>query len=171
MYYGDHKGMIFNIGQVALFPVSMVRHKPPMCFSQNICNYTPEGRRKIHDNLQGVNMETLHYLMENPVLGESSEYNDNRVSLYAGQLGKCGATKIRLTIGNMEAHHIIPRKMGGTDAYGNLIFLCTTAHKLVHAVETTVIDKYLTALKPDKTAISKINKLRQKVGNCEIACK
>jgi 5-methylcytosine-specific restriction endonuclease McrA len=109
-----------------------------MCFSQNICSYTPEGRSKIHDNLQCVNEKTLKYLMENPIQGENTEYNDNRISLYVGQQGKCGVTKIALNIGNMETHHKLPRHMGGNDTYGNLIFLCSTAHKLVHAVESVV---------------------------------
>ena len=167
-YYGDYKGIVFYIKSIALFPVSAVRHKPPMCFSQNICNYTAAGRRKIHDNLHCVSDEMLIYLMENPVMGESAEYNDNRISLYVGQQGKCGATKIRLRIGNMETHHIVPRHMGGTDAYSNLIFLYSTAHKLVHAVETSVIEKHLASLNPNKNTLSKINKLRKLVGNCEI---
>lgn len=167
-YYGDYKGRIFYIDSTALFPVSMVRHKPPMCFSQEICDYTSEGRQKIHDKLQCVSEETLRYLMENPILGESSEYNDNRISLYIGQNGKCGVTKYRLRIGNMTAHHLLPRHMGGNDGYGNLIFLCESAHRLVHAVEMSIVQKYLALLKPDKRALSKINKLRKLVGNCEI---
>lgn len=167
-YYGDYKGMVFYICSIALFPVSAVRHRPPMCFSQEICNYTAAGRRKIHDKLQCVGEEMLIYLMSNPIIGESAEYNDNRISLYVGQQGKCGATKTHLTTGNMETHHVVPRHMGGTDAYNNLIFLCSTAHKLVHAVETLTIQRLLTSLKPDKKALSKINNLRVLVGNCEI---
>ena len=167
-YYGDYKGMMFYISKIALFPVSMVRHKPPMCFSQNICNYTSEGRRKIHNILHCVNEETLKYLMENPIRSESMQYNDNRISLYVGQQGKCGVTKTRLTIGNMHAHHIVPRHLGGTDEYGNLIFLCSTAHRLIHATEVSTIAKLLTSLSLDKAALAKINKLRKLVGNCEI---
>jgi len=168
-YYGDFTGKVYYIENKALFPVSAVRTKPPMCFSQEICNYTPEGRMKIHNFLQGVNDRTLKYLMENPIQGETMEYNDNRISLYVGQLGKCAVTQKPLIIGEMQAHHKLPRKLGGSDEYANLIYLNENVHKLVHATNDDIIFKYLKLLKLDTKAFVKLNKLRLLAQNYEIS--
>ena len=54
-----------------------------------INSYTPEGRREIHKNLSGiVDTDITHYLMRNPVLYQTTQFNDNRISLYCAQLGK-----------------------------------------------------------------------------------
>lgn len=46
-----------------------------------INNYTAEGRAEIHKMLETVNIAVLHYMMRNPILNRSIEYNDNRLSL------------------------------------------------------------------------------------------
>ena len=46
-FYGDFHGKIFYVAKLALFPVNRVKTKPPLCFSQDICNYTETGRKKI----------------------------------------------------------------------------------------------------------------------------
>ena len=53
--------------------------------------------------------------MKNPILKQSTEYNDNRISLYVGQNGKCGITGKKLEINYMEIHHKIPKTLGGKD--------------------------------------------------------
>lgn len=167
-YYGNYKGKIYYIAGVALFPVSSVRTKPPMCFSQEICNYTIEGRMKIHKSLIGINQKILYYLMNNPNRGKSLEYNDNKISLYVGQNGMCAITKELLKPGSMHAHHKIPREKGGSDNYNNLILLNDDIHRLIHATDDKVITKYLKKLKLNNFSLSKLNKLRDLVGNCKL---
>ncbi|MDU5082071.1 group II intron reverse transcriptase/maturase [uncultured Tissierella sp.] len=167
-FYSDHKGKkIFLLGQI-IFPISLVKTKPPWNFSQEICDYTEEGRRLIHAQLNKINIRVLNYLMYNPVRDESIEYNDNRISLYCGQNGKCAITGRPLEIGDMEVHHKKPRELGGTDAYENLTFILKNCHKLIHATNTETIEKYFKLLNLNKKEIDKINKLRIKVGNCTI---
>ena len=50
----------------------------------------------IHKQLEAVDMEILHYLMRNPVWNATIEYNDNRLSLYSAQMGKCDVTGAKL---------------------------------------------------------------------------
>ena len=57
------------------------------------------------------------FLMENPVRGQSIEYNDNRISLYVGQRGRCYVTGEKLQVSDMEAHHKKPKSVGGKDEY------------------------------------------------------
>lgn len=136
-----------------------------MNFNQNICNYTQEGRKLIHNNLQFIDYEVLRYLIENPVQNQTTEYNDNRISLYVGQNGLCVITGEFLEIGNMEVHHKIPKSQQGTDEYKNLIYVKYNIHKLIHSTKPDTIQKYLNKENLDKKALKKLNVLRKKVGN------
>lgn len=167
-YYGKYKFKKVCIQGITLFPIGGITTKPPMGFSQDICNYTALGREKIHKKLQSVSISTLKYIMENPIQSASIEYNDNRISLYVGQNGICPISKEILSIGNMECHHKTPKSKGGGDEYKNLIFVTTTVHKLIHATELQTINKYNEKLKLDSNALKKLNKLRKLVGNFEI---
>ncbi|WP_231549776.1 group II intron reverse transcriptase/maturase [Cetobacterium sp. ZOR0034] len=167
-FYGKYKAKTTYIQRIALFPIAGISNKPPMNFSQNICNYTHSGREKIHKNQQSVPSYILKYIMENPIHSKSIEYNDNRISLYVGQNGICPVSRELLEIGNMECHHKKPYVNGGTDSYNNLIFLKTEVHKLIHAKSEDTLNKYLNLLNLDCNALNKLNKLRILVGNFEI---
>ena len=85
--YGKSKQMRW-IGETPLVPLAYVQFKIPMRKSRKINPYTPEGRAEIHDNLR-IDVNSMLWLMRHPIPTESVRYNDNRVSLYAGQDGKC----------------------------------------------------------------------------------
>lgn len=168
-FYGKCKMNPLYIQKVALYPVHFVQTTAPVCFSQDICNYTPDGRRKIHDNLRNFDYALLMYIMKNPVKGQSTEYNDNRISLYVGQRGRCYITGEKLLISDMEAHHKKPKLQGGKDEYKNLVFVKYDIHKLIHAVDGKTIEKYLTRLANVTVDFERLNKLRVLVGNCGIS--
>ena len=155
----------------AMFPIADVQTRNPMCFTQDKCDYTAAGRALIHDKLETINMKILHYLMENPVMKMTQEYNDNRISLYTGQQGYCKILKIPLEIGKMEAHHIVPKgkPFSGTDEYSNLVFLNADVHELIHATKLETILKYIGIINPNANQLAEINKLRIKVGNLAIS--
>lgn len=157
------------IQKVALYPIHFVQTTAPVCFSQEICNYTPEGRKKIHDNLQNFDYNILMFLMENPVRGQSIEYNDNRISLYVGERGRCYVTGEKLQLSDMEAHHKKPKSVGGKDEYKNLVFVKYDIHKLIHATDKNTIDKYLEKLAKSTVDFERLNNLRILVGNREIS--
>ncbi|MGL5615135.1 MAG: hypothetical protein ACRDD2_02730 [Sarcina sp.] len=148
-------------------PICGCKTKPSMCFSQNICNYTEEGRKIIHKKLKGVKSLMLRYL-ENGNEYMPAELFDNSISLIAGQRGVCYITNEQLRIGNMECHHKHPKRLGGTDKYENLLWLSYDAHKLVHSKEPAIINKYLKALNLNKKGLKRLNTLRKLVGNSVI---
>ena len=168
-FYGKCKMTPLYIQKVALYPIHFVQTTAPVCFSQEICNYTPEGRKKIHDNLQNFDYNILMFLMENPVRGQSIEYNDNRISLYVGQRGRCYVTGEKLQLSDMEAHHKKPKSVGGKDEYKNLVFVKYDIHKLIHATDKNTIDKYLEKLAESTVDFERLNNLRILVGNSEIS--
>lgn len=152
------------VHNTALAPISFVQHKNPMFKKLIINKYTVEGRAEIHKNLECVDMNTLLYLMRNPVIGRSIEYNDNRLSLYSAQKGKCAVTKAKFEIGSMHCHHKTPSYLGGGDGYMNLVLVTDNVHRLIHAVHADVIAKYLEMLNLDKKQLAKINKFRVLAG-------
>ena len=94
--YGKSKQMRW-IGETPLVPLAYVQFKIPMRKSRKINPYTSEGRAEIHDNLR-VDVNSMLWLMRHPISTESIRYNDNRVSLYAGQDGKCAITGKQTTV-------------------------------------------------------------------------
>ncbi len=167
-YYGDYKGKVYYVNDIALFPISLIKFQIPKGFSQEKCNFTKEGRMKIHSTLNNVNYKVLKYLMETPISYESIEFNDNKISLYVGQNGKCAVTHEKLEVGSMHVHHKTPKNKGGTDKYENLIYLKDEVHILIHAADDETIAKYLGKLNLSTFALSKVNKLRELVGNFKI---
>lgn len=158
--YGQSSQLRF-INGLAVIPIGYCKHKNPMYKRKNVNKYTKEGRAEIHKML-GVNTSVMQYMLKNPIPNKSIEYNDNRISLYSGQRGKCFVTKEELTIGNMHCHHKIPLSQGGTDEYANLVLVTEDVHKLIHAETEETIDKLIRIVKPDAKMRNKIDTLRKK---------
>ncbi|ADH09955.1 MULTISPECIES: group II intron reverse transcriptase/maturase [Bacillus] len=168
-YYGKYNFKTYYIMEKPIYPIAGITHKSAKALNKEVNSYTERGRRLIHDRLKSINITILRYLMENPIIDQSIELNDNRISLYVGQNGKCAITKEPLEIGDMEVHHIIPKSKGGTDEYVNLIFVRSDIHKLFHAKKKETINYYLDKIGIlSRSMIRKINKMRTSIGNEEI---
>lgn len=165
--YGKSKQLRYVDG-CPLIPIGYFKHRTPLQKKKSINQYTPEGRMEIHKKLNCVDMSILIQMMKTPNPWQSMEFNDNRISLYAGQQGCCAVTGEPLEldgIKGMQCHHKIPNEQGGTDAYSNLVLVSYPVHRLIHATDTVVIDKYISCLKNDSKAMKKLNKLRLFAGN------
>lgn len=157
--YGGSSQIRFLRGH-PLVPVGYIRHKNPLSKKRSVNRYTESGREEIHKML-GINVEILTWLMRNPRLGQSVEYADNRISLYAAQYGKCAVTGEVLKRHEIHCHHKVPKSKGGTDAYANLIIVCEAVHQLIHATDEATIRLLLQALSLDSAQRKKLNKLRE----------
>ena len=158
--YGSSQQLRFVNGY-ALAPIGYVKHDFPRMKKRIINSYTPEGRAEIHKALgHEIDKNIMHYLMRNPVSNRSARYNDNRISLFCAQFGKCAVTGEKLQIGNIHCHHKRPRHLGGTDEYSNLTLVSEDVHRLIHATNPEVIRKYLKKLNLDSKQLRKLNKLR-----------
>lgn len=165
--YGKSNQLRF-IRKTAIVPVGYIRHKNPMNKRTLINKYTPEGRALIHKNLQNVDLSIMRYIMENPVPNRTIEYNDNRISLYSAQHGKCAISKTFLIPNNMECHHKKPKTLGGTDAYENLVLVSREIHNLIHWKDVDKLNLLLSFVKLDKRQTEKLNKLRLLADNLEL---
>lgn len=166
-FYGKYNYKRQYVAGICLFPVPAVKFRKPLGFKPKICDYTPEGRMLIHDNLK-MDTSTLHYLMEHTPIDASMELADNRLSLYSAQKGKCAITGEILIIGEMELHHKVPKSKGGTDEYSNLTWVTGSVHKLIHATDLCTITRYMNLLNLKAEQLKKLNKLRELAGNTVI---
>jgi len=166
-FYGDYKQKPNVVAGITIFPIYGCKYKAPMSFTQEINKFTEIGRKLIHSKLGNVR-SLVRYLLKCKEYDRSVEYNDNRISLMAGQNGKCGVTGKPLVIGNMVCHHKKPKELGGSDVYKNLIWITTEVHMLIHATTPETIERYLSILKLDPKALKKVNSLRLSAENLEI---
>lgn len=158
--YGNSEQLKFVRGY-ALAPIGYVKHRNPM-MKRNITNsYTPEGREAVHKMLgKSIDTDIMHYLMRNPIPYRTAAYNDNRISLYCAQYGKCAVTGRKLEIKEIHCHHKLPKYLGGTDEYKNLVIISEDVHRLIHATSPETIRKYLEKLNLDSKQLKKLEKLR-----------
>lgn len=161
--YGASRMLRFVTGtEMPIYPIGCVQHKNPICKKRSICNYSVEGRKGLHDNLR-INIHLMLSLMRQPLFGRSAEYADNRISHFSAQWGKCAVTGQDFTaITDIHCHHIIPRHLGGSDKYDNLVLVQQDVHRLIHAAQSDTIAKLQTALKLNRSQRSKLNELRKK---------
>lgn len=160
--YSKSKEMRY-LGSTPIIPIAYVQHKNPIDKKRVVNKYTAEGRAEIHKKLEKVNISILHYLMQHPAPG-SIEYNDNRLSLYCVQQGKCAVLNRPLEIERIHCHHKKPKVQGGNDAYNNLILVDMDVHILIHATKRETVDKYKELLKLNQKQIDKVNALRKIIG-------
>jgi group II intron reverse transcriptase/maturase len=159
--YGRSKQLRYVAGSnEPIYPIGYVAHKNPMNKKSQICRYTEEGRKYIHDNL-ALNVKLLVELMKKRQFDTSTELMDNKLSLFCAQFGKCAVTgKEFKNTDEIHCHHKIPKDSGGTDSYNNLILIHIDIHKLVHATNDILIEEYKQKLMLTKDQIDKVNKLR-----------
>ena len=157
--YGNSKQLRF-VYDTPMLPIGYIQHQKAFQYS----GYTPyiaSDREEIHKNQKTVSTSDLKYLMENPIQGQSVEYNDNRISLFVGQYGKCYITDKPLNPSEMHCHHKKPRALNGTDEYKNLIIIEENIHRLVHATKEETIKEYIQKLNLTTKQLEKVNKLRE----------
>lgn len=147
-----------------IIPVGYVQTKNATNKNVAINKYSPEGRVLIHKNQQVVPDWKIQWLREHPVVNEraSVEFNDNRISLFIAQHGKCAITKEELILNQMHCHHKVPWSITKDDSYKNLMIVTNEVHKLIHATKTETINKYLEILGLNNEQVKKVNELRKK---------
>ncbi|OOM77164.1 group II intron-encoded protein LtrA [Clostridium puniceum] len=163
--YQKYEGKEIYVDKLILYPIREIRTRFPIGFNQILSNYTKEGRFIIHSNVGYLDENVLGYLARHPIAKESVEYNDNRISLYSAQKGKCKITGLPLNEFNMKVHHIISKDNGGDDGYKNLILITTLIDKLIHGNSLKLIEYYLEQIKLTGNQLRKLNQYRKKIGN------
>ena len=160
--YGKSRQMRW-IGETPIVPLAFVQLKIPMRKSRKINPYTPEGRVEIHDNLK-IDVESMLWLMRHPIPTESVRFNDNRVSLYAGQDGKCAITGKELNVMTCICYRKSNACKRGIDSYQNLLLLSKQGMEIVSSKDMQTVASLVKKYSLDAKVITKINKLRATAG-------
>ncbi len=107
-------------------------------------------REEIHKHIEDNEIKKImNYMIDNPIENRSIEYNDNRLSLYLAQKGKCYVTGKLLEIDEIHCHHKKQRAKGGGDEYKNLVILHKEIHRLIHLKDDRKIYELTSELKLD----------------------
>jgi len=159
--YKGCKSRLYKIKNMVFVPIHAQKHKTNLCFSQDICNYTGKGRDKIHHNLKAIDKTVLAHVMKNFIPNRTIEYNDNRISKFIAQYGKCAVTGIELGKHDWHCHHKNPYHLSRDDTYSNLIVLYESVHRLIHLKNHEKIKNLIKELELNNKQIQKVNELRK----------
>lgn len=162
--FGSSKSLRYIKGtDEPVYPIYYIQFKNPIAFNRRACVYTQEGRKVVHDNLAEY-LPLLYQIRDTKPYNYSLEMYDNRIALYCAQRGKCYVmNKVFESISEIHCHHKVPKSLGGSDEYDNLVLIHEDIHRLIHSTNKETILLYLEKLKPNATQLEKINYLRCKL--------
>ena len=121
----------------------------------------------VHKQQESVETWKVKWLREHPIINKRAtvEYNDNRISLFVAQNGKCAVTGQELDMDDIHCHHKRPLSATKDDSYRNLIIVGRDIHRLIHATNDKVVRNLFQFLNLTNTELTKLNQLRELVGN------
>lgn len=143
-YHSSRK--VYGLETYPIFPVDIISCKINKCHSQ-LEVFTKEGREKLIKDLDKEVEYIAQRMANSPIETRSVEYNDNRISRYTMQNGKCAITGIQLQYADIHCHHKILWSKSKNDSFTNLVILHKDIHTLIHMVDKDVISKSLTKFK------------------------
>lgn len=163
--YHDYNGIIFSVSGTALYPLEACKTSKPMAYPKKRNLYSEEGRSFIHLSTDKSVSSGLHHLIRFPLRNASVELNLNRQSKYAQQRGKCIISGESLILNGFDVHHLLPRSMGGTDGYSNLVLVNKRFHRLIHSNNADEIGMLLQNTNLNKRRKERLDLYRKKAGN------
>lgn len=167
--YGNSKAIRYiKASGEPIYPLGVANPRPPISKKLRSCDYTEEGRTGRHNKLR-INTWLLIDLMNSPTPKESIEYNDNKLSLFSAQWGKCAVTRrVFNSVSEIHCHHKVPKHKGGGDEYSNLVLVGEGVHRLIHARRNSTIQRLLNELKLTQNEIDALNRYRIIAGEIPI---
>lgn len=157
------KTKIVMIADNPLLPIQGVQHKNPMNFSQDICNFTKQGRNKVHEDVVVVTKEEIRALLENENPADSVEFNDNRISAYIAQQGNCYVMNRRGTPSTLICIHKSD-KGDNLDRYSNLAFVELPIAKAILTESADEAKSLLKGYVLNSQQKKKLNRIRTNYG-------
>ncbi len=153
-----------------LIPIGFIKTRTALLPKNGVNKFTVEGRELMHKEQQSVPNWQVQWIRKHPVINEraSIEFNDNRISLFLAQKGKCAVSGEELILTEMDCHHKQLWSLTKDDRYSNLVLITRDVHRLIHVTEKDTIRMYLEHLNLNGEQMKKLNKLRVLIGNEEL---
>ena len=154
---------IIMITDTPLLPINGVKHKNPLNFSRDICNFTEHGRSRIHEEIALVTKGEIRILLEYKDTTKSVEFNDNRISVFIAQQGNCYITNRRHSPTDMVC---IYKNITETDRdkYQNLVFVEIPISKAILTESVQQAKMWLMNYGLSSQQKRKLNKIRANYG-------
>lgn len=154
---------IIMIADTPLLSINGVKHKNPLNFSQDICNFTEHGRSRIHEEIALVTKGEIRILLEYKDTTKSVEFNDNRISVFIAQQGNCYITNRRHSPTDMVC---IYKNITETDRdkYQNLVFVEIPISKAILTESVQQAKMWLMNYGLSSQQKRKLNKIRANYG-------
>lgn len=160
---------IYRIMDIHMLPITGVHHKSPMNFSQEICNYTEKGRKKIHNNQRAVESSKLKAFQMFLNEDETIEFRNNMVSKFVAQYGKCYITGNELEPENAVGIRIKPKERNGTDDYSNIVIVSKAVIPLIEDINADYCSNLSEKQKVKLNRLRRARKLKPVKGTCKLA--
>lgn len=153
-----------------LIPIGFIRTKNALMPKNGVNKFTASGRELMHKEQKSVPNWQVQWIRKHPVINERAtiEFNDNRISLFIAQKGKCAVSGEELILTEMDCHHKQLWSLTKDDRYSNLVLVTKDVHRLIHATVIDTIRMYREHLNLNGEQMKKLNKLRVLVGNEEL---
>jgi len=153
-----------------LIPIGFIKTRTALMPKNGVNKFTIEGRKLMHKEQKSVPNWQVQWIREHPIINERAtiEFNDNRISLFIAQKGKCAVLGEELILTEMDCHHKRLWSETKDDRYSNLVLINRDVHRLIHATEKDTIRIYLEHLNLNEEQMKKLNNLRLLVGNNEL---
>src|SRR5699024_2082582 len=153
-----------------LIPIGFIKTRTALMPKNGVNKFTVEGRKLMHKEQKSVPNWQVQWIRKHPVINERAtiEFNDNRISLFVAQQGRCAVSGEELILTEMDCHHKQLWSLTKDDRYSNLVLITREVHRLIHATEIDTIRMYLGQLNLNEEQMKKLNKLRVLVGNEEL---
>lgn len=161
--YKGYNPKLYKIENIVIVPIYAQKYKKLMNFRQKTNSYTSEGRAIIHKKLGIIDNFIIKQVRDSYLATETIEYNDNRISKFISQQGKCNICGENLNIKEWYCHHMIPKDIGGNDRYRNLVILKNEIHIALHTIDTNKIESIMSKYKLNRNQRQRFDKLRLKV--------
>lgn len=154
---------IIMIADTPLLPINGVKHKNPLNFSQDICNFTEHGRSRIHEEIALVTKGEIRILLEYKDPTKSVEFNDNQIAVFIAQQGNCYITNRRHSPTDMVC---IYKNITETDRdkYQNLVFVEIPISKAILTESVQQAKMWLMNYGLSSQQKKKLNKIRANYG-------
>ena len=154
---------IIMIADTPLLPINGVKHKNPLNFSQDICNFTEHGRSRIHEEIALVTKGEIRILLEYKDPTKSVEFNDNRIAVFIAQQGNCYITNRRHSPTDMVC---IYKNITETDRdkYQNLVFVEIPISKAILTESVQQAKMWLMNYGLSSQQKKRLNKIRANYG-------
>jgi group II intron reverse transcriptase/maturase len=158
-HYGGSK-QLRVVNKTIMIPIGFIQWRIVVGHHQKTM-FVKSERELIHKHIEDIEIKRImNYMMDNPIENRNIEYNDNRLSLYIAQKGKCFVTGKLLEIDEIHCHHKKQKAKGGGDEYKNLVILHKDVHRLLHAKNENKIYELTNELKLDDNQAKKLLKLK-----------